>query len=127
MTSFKDYMNVNAFHIHKETGKEITHAEFYNTIVDALGYAAVKQYIPFTLEQLKEAYKTDKSLNNLPLKNWDYAAGFVWRESSLGTSYTRVPNSLTTLYKKIGVNSFSSSDGVCILKACAWRMIEEAS
>lgn len=45
-----------------------SHEEKYDAIIDGLGYENVKQYIPFSKTEIVEALKTDKHLNNLPLK-----------------------------------------------------------
>ena len=54
---------VNAFHIDKKAGKEISHEEFYRRVIDFLGgLNEVKKFIPFPLEILKEKYKKDPNL-----------------------------------------------------------------
>lgn len=112
--NFRGFLGLDSYD-KDNTGKEWTHSEKYQAIVNALGYEAIKECIPFTLDQIKEAIKTDEHLNNLPLKKWDLASGFIMD----GANCKLVGSKLTDLYRKIGVNSFSNSDGVCILKECA--------
>lgn len=100
---------------------DIPHEERYGAIVKAIGYEDVKKCIPFSIEQLKEAYEGDKHFNNLPMKKWDLAGGFTGWPSR--ADY--VGSTLTRLYGRIGVDTFSCSDGVCILKCCARMWIEE--
>lgn len=102
---------------------DIPNNERYKMIVNALGYEDVKECIPFTIEQLQIAYKTDVYFNNLPLIEWDFAAGFAtgWRGK-----YNLVNSRLTYLYQtKCKVNVFSCAEGVCILKCCARMWVEE--
>ena len=104
-----------------ETGAKVEHREKYRRIIDLLGYEDVRRCIPFTLDELKKAIKTDVNLNNLPLKRWDAAAGFSCPQ---GECYL-IHSQLTNLYRKAGINAFSCCDGVCILKECARLWVEE--
>lgn len=111
-----------ALAIPKELEENGRHREKYQMIVRALGYENVKKCIPFTLKQLKTAYGSDIYFNNLPIRKWDYAAGFI----ASGTKCDYVGSSLTRLYLlKCNVNTFSCSIGVCILKECARMWCEE--
>lgn len=98
------------------------HEKYYRLIIEALGYEDVKKCIPFSVGELKKAYRTDKVFNNLPIRNWDYAAGFIVR----GSRCDYIGSSLTRLYKeKCKVDTFSCTTGVCILKECAKMVVEE--
>jgi|GEM_PF-2233600 len=100
------------------------HRKKYKMIIEALGYENVKECIPFSVEELRNAYKTDEHFNNLSLKIWDIAAGFT----SSGGYFTLIRSRLTYLYReKCGVDTFSCSTGVCILKECARLWAEEES
>lgn len=102
---------------------DIPHEEKYEMIINAIGYEEVKKCIPFPLDRLKKAYKEDKNLNNLSMKKWDLAGGFVGWPS--GADY--VGSVLTRLYyEKLRVNTFSCCESVCILKNCARMWIEES-
>jgi hypothetical protein len=103
------------------TGEKLTHREKYKRIIDVLGYEDVKRCIPFTLDEIRKALKKDENLNNLTLKRWDAAAGF---SCPRGECYL-IHSQLTNLYRKAGINAFSCSDGVCILKECAKLWAEE--
>ncbi len=95
---------------------------YYRAIITALGYANVKRCIPFTLQQLSDAYKKDRHFNVLPIQEWDRAAGFIIK----GADCELVGSLLTRLYhNKCGVTTFSCSQGVCILKECARMWLEE--
>lgn len=104
-----------------EKGTE-QHIKFYTYIVNKLGYENVKRCIPFTLAEIKTALPKDEHLNNLTMAKWDMASGFVCS----GTRCDYIGSTLTRLYHSIGVNSFSNSDGVCILKRCAAMWASEA-
>lgn len=96
---------------------DIPHNEKYEMIVNSIGYDDVKKCIPFSLNTLKKAYAKDENFNNLPLREWDLAAGFI---TGMQGRCTLIRSRLTNLYwEKCKVNTFSCSDGVCILKCCA--------
>lgn len=101
---------------------EVGYTEKYQAIIQALGFENVKRCIPFSEERIKEAYKTDRNLNNLDIHTWDMAAGFAtgWQGKCIpiGSSLSRL------CYKKLKVNSYSCAEGVCILKECAAMIAE---
>lgn len=102
---------------------DIPHDEKYEMIVNSIGYEDVKRCIPFSLDVLKKAYAEDKNFNNLGIGTWDLAAGF--KQAAQGRCIL-VRSRLTNLYwEKCKVNTFSCSDGVCILKCCARMWVEE--
>lgn len=98
------------------------HEKYYRLIIKALGYEDVKKCIPFSIGELKKAYRTDKVFNNLPIKKWDYAAGF----HTNGSRCEYIGSGLTRLYgEKYKVDTFSCCTGVCILKEAAKMWVEE--
>ena len=97
------------------------HQEKYSKIVKFLGFEEVRECIPFTLKEVKEAYKEDIHLNNLSMEKFDMAAGFKTKDCDV----VFIGSKLTTLYKKNGVDTFSLVTGVCILKECAREWIEQ--
>ena len=92
----------------------------YEGIVEILGYENIKSMLPADDETIREAYKQDVHLNNIPLKLWDINAGWTTR----GASVTPIWNAplLSMLTRDLGVRAISNSQCVCILKACA-RML----
>lgn len=117
-----------------KTGEKLEHSEIYGRAIDLLGgLDAVAQYIPFSLEVIRKALKTDPHLNNTPIRYWDLAAGFqcgVFRNARRGLFECRPTGyGLWCLYREHGVTSASCSEGVCILKEAARRLVarEEAS
>ena len=97
-----------------------THEEYYGKIVEALGFDEVAACVPFPGKTLDKAMRKDKHFNNLSMQKWDIASGF-WTH---GADCKYVGSQLTCLYRKKGVDTFSNSDGVCILKECAREMVE---
>jgi hypothetical protein len=97
------------------------HHEKYRFLINLLGYENVKECIPYSIERIKEALKTDEHMNNLPLSKWDRAAGF---RTSAGKCVL-IGSPLVTLYRQHGINGFSVCNGVCILKECARMWAEE--
>lgn len=101
--------------------RDISYKEKYRKIVEFLGFEEVRKCIPFTLEELKEAYEEDECLNNLLMEKFDLAAGFKTKDCDV----IFVGSRLTGLYKKAGVDTYSLVTGVCILKECAREWIEQ--
>lgn len=73
----------------------------------------IKQLVlrSFSKQQLTEAIKTDRHLNNLRLKTWDYMVICLPKE--------------TVLALKEKGDSLSLGNGVCILKEAARQITEE--
>lgn len=117
--TINELANVTRCNIDNETGIEISHDEKWGRVVNALGFEAVKSCIPFSLEDVQKALKTDKHMNNLPMKKWDNAGGFHFDHA--GARPVQIPTKLTGILRNAGITSFSPSDTVCILK-CAARM-----
>ena len=93
-------------------------SERYAKVISALGLNNVCECIPFTETEIKTAYKTDKNLNNLPLKKWDSAAGF--NTGKYGEYCCYVGSKFTRLMKeKFNITSNVCSINVCILKEAA--------
>ena len=101
---------------------DIPHDERYEAIVNAIGYEDVKQCIPYSLERLKKEFEKDKFMNGTSIEKCDMAAGFICKYGNAKYIGSR----LTNLYRRIGVDTFSCSDGVCILKCCARMWIKES-
>ena len=118
--NFRQFLGLDSYDKNAD-GFKMEHEKKYETIVNALGYESVKRCIPYSIEEIRTAIKTDKYLNNLPIKRWDFASGF----SVSGADCKIIGSPLTNLYKKIGVDCYSCADGVCILKTCARMWAEE--
>lgn len=111
-----------------ETGQKLSHSEIYGRAIEYLGgLAEVAAYIPFPLEVIKEKYAEDPNLNNLPLREWDWAAGFDTRTTYAHRQIQEcrfVGTGIWALYGRNKITSASCSDGVCILKEAARRLVE---
>ena len=80
---------------------EISHQDYYCWLADSIGVTV--EMLPATVEQIREALKTDEHLNNIPLIRWDNRDMII-----RPMAYThRLPWAL--------------SDTVCTLKAVAKR------
>ncbi len=104
------------------TGEKLTHSEVYGRAIELLGgLDVVARYVPFPVEVLREKFKDDPAFNNTPIRAWDRASGFV-----CGVSECRlIGDGIWDLYRKHGINCASSSDGVCVLKEAARRLVEK--
>lgn len=101
--SIRDFLGINAYG-EKEDGTKMSHEEQYERIVNVIGLQSLIELIPATQQQINEALEEDEHLNNIPLKKWDAQHG-------------KVVNRLI----RVGINSISQSNTVCILK-CAAKM-----
>lgn len=101
------------------------HSTYYGMVINLIGFEKVKGCVPFTEEEIRKAYKKDKHLNNLLMKTWDYAGGFAVTETRYDQYITPINSTLRRLLKEAGVTCYSCAEGVCILKECARRMVEE--
>ena len=121
-------MSKNLLGLLKENGHETfeSHDEKYLTIARLLGFEEVKSCVPFTLDKLIRSYKNDEHFNNkiTPLSKWDAASGFYTNNRTGDCGL--IGSYLTYLYRQKGVNAYSCSDGVCILKSVARYMVLEA-
>lgn len=121
--TLKEAIGVKNANIDVKTGRKLEHSEIYGRAIDLLGGVdAVWQYVPFSLEEIKAALPKDKHLNNLSMREWDMASGFICR----GADCRPVGGGIWALYRKAGINCASNSDGVCILKECARLMAERS-
>lgn len=104
-----------------KTGKKLSHSEKYGRAIELLGgLDIVAKYIPSPLEVLREKIKYDTAFNNTKMSEWDRASGFVCPPGDCKF----IGGGIVPLYSKHGITSFSNSDGVCLLKEAARRLIE---
>ena len=122
MKSFSEAINIKNANIDTVTRETISHEEIYTRAINLFGgLDAVIPYIPFTLEEIKEALKTDKHLNNLSMKTWDLASGFISDRHGDVKCYG---GGVWYLYRKAGINTASCAQGVCLLKEAARQWAE---
>lgn len=96
----------------------------YKKIVLALGRREVYDCLPFTAKEIYKAIKTDSALNNLPIRRWDFVAGFDTGRD--GSQCRPIGSSLMSLMKaKLGVTYFSCATNVSILKTAARMLVED--
>lgn len=89
--------------------------------IDHLGFDDIKECIPFSKQELQVALnKNDKNFKTLPLWIWELGAGF---KNSQPNPY--VGSKLTKLYISKGIDTFSCTEGVCILKYVALMMMQQ--
>lgn len=110
-----------------KTGEKLDHSEIYGRAIELLGgLDAVARYIPFSMDVIRKALKTDPYLNNTPIRMWDVAAGFqcgVFRNAHRAQYECRPTGcGLWSLYREHGITGASCAEGVCILKEAARRL-----
>lgn len=106
------------------TGENLNWHQYMTRVVNKLGFEEVKKCIPFTLEEIKKALPKDEYLNNLAMKKWDNASG-IWVNDRTGDRGILHGAPLLQIYRKHGIDSFSQSNGVSILKTAARMWVEQ--
>ena len=121
MKTFSEAINIKNANIDTITGEKISHKEIYTRAINLFGgLDAVIPYIPFTLEQIQKALESDEHLNNLSMTKWDLASGFVCKNADV----CHIGGGVWSLYRKVGINAASNSQGVCLLKEAARQWAE---
>ena len=96
--------------------------------MNGLGYENVKKFVPFSAAEIANALaKKDKHLNTLPLSSWDRASGYRIITMQNRQNYIPTEMGLASYVMLQGINAFSLSELVCILKRCAVMEIEIAA
>ncbi len=99
------------------------HREKYGKCVEELGLDTLKQIIPWSKEELAEAYEKDESFNSISIREWDRLAGFSENPNTGYISKFFTP--LQGYLEKAGVTYYSLSELVCVLKEAARQIVEE--
>ena len=127
--SIHEAIGVKYGNIDIKTGEILPHSEVYGRAIEFLGgLDEVARFVPFPVDVIREKLKEDPNLNNTALSTWDKAAGFQC--GVFGNAHRQQYDSRIThggiweLYRKHGVTGASASDGVCILKEAAQRLVE---
>ena len=103
-----------------KTGEKLTHSEIYGRAIEFLGgLDDVARFVPFPVETIRMKLKDDPHLNNTAMSKWDAASGFVCR----GIDCKFIGGGIWELYRQHRINAASNSDGVCILKEAARRLV----
>lgn len=99
----------------------IPHETVMNNAINVLGLDALAQLVPFTVDEVKAALAAgDTALNTLPIKKWDMASGFIIN----GNHVQPIPCQLSALLSQHGIDAWSPSQCVSLLKTVA-RLIAE--
>ena len=77
--------------------------------------------------QIQEALASgDEHLNTLPIEEWDKASGFVFTRTDDEENMHRIPSALQPLFAAQGINAYSCSQCVSLLKHAAIQLAKEA-
>lgn len=90
---------------------KITHQDYYENIAKELGICVIRDNV-FPGYSLKEAFKADKNLNNIPLRLWDQ-----WANSLVLYDVHKIKQEIDPCFGSL-------SDLVCMLKAAAIKFVE---
>lgn len=94
--------------------------DYYDMVINKLGYGNVCKCIPFDVDELRKMYKRDKYMN-VKMNMWRKASGIAVNDKK-GKSYF-IDAPLRDLFRDNGITCWSQSEGVCLLKRCAERMV----
>lgn len=94
--------------------------ERYEKLIELIGLDAIIPYIPATKEEVKEAAQISKTLNSIPLSKWDRTAGY----NVEGTRVTNLGHGASRLFISNGIDCYSLSECVSLLKHAALKWIE---
>ena len=96
--------------------KNITFDEKLYKLIEYIGLDNIIPYIPVTKEVIKKALcNNDYHLNTISISIWDKAAGFCVK----GIDVTKLPVGVYKLLINCGINCFSVSECVSLLKHAA--------
>lgn len=119
--NIKDVVGVDNYGKDLITGEEISFEEQYDKLIEYLGgIEKVMEYVNLTKEQIRDAYKKDKNLNNINIHSWDRWAGF----ESYGNTVEWKLTGLRNLFRAKGITFYSPSQLVCTLKRAAIKYSE---
>jgi hypothetical protein len=111
---------------------KIDHETYYCFLGDAIGRKALESLVLHVapLDKLIACFSGDRNLNNIPLQKWDAMHEFVRRMVShqhMAISWSaRAQAAGGQSAIQLGQICWSLSESVCVLKAIARRMVEEA-
>lgn len=124
----KDFAGVDSYLREIKTQKPLDHDDYMLRVIKRLGISNIKPYIPYDIETLLKCYKKgDTSFNTTNISVWDNAGGFYKsKNNKTGTlDYCFNGYGLGYLLRQNGINAYSPSETVCILKAAARMLCEK--
>ena len=102
----------------------VPHEQVMQNAINVLGLDALAQLVPFTVDEVKAALDAgDNALNTLPIKKWDMASGFIIN----GNNVQPIPCQLSALLSQHGIDAWSPSQCVSLLKSTARQIAEKGS
>ena len=119
MISTRDLIKKN-FNV--ENSADVDYKERQKFLIDYIGYDELKNVLPFTKAQIKNAIIKDIHLNNLPLGKWDNMGGFKFLRNR---EVVRTTTPFTLLLRRKGLYCSSPSCAVSLLKEVARMVAEE--
>lgn len=123
--TFNEFVGIDNRGKDLATGEKLTHSEKYGRAIRRLGVAEVWRYVPYDVDILCDKYRDDPHFNNTPIRTWDWAAGFeTYVDRKKGTEEIRwLHSGLSQYMVRHGVNTFSPTECVCVLKECARQAV----
>lgn len=105
----------------KDTPNEV----YMKAVIEKIGLDKLKKCLPEKLPVLCEAYKTDKNLNNIPLKKWDQACGYLVFNTQPPHYKAQPWNTFQRLLAENFQQTLPVSHSVSILKHAARMLIQQ--
>lgn len=96
--------------------------EYYDIVLNYLGGpSALEHCLPATKEEIKERCGKDKNLNEIPLTEWDHAAGYGFSNTGRPIKFH---TNLQGVLQEHDISYYSCSECVGLLKRAAQKLIE---
>ena len=105
-------------------GSSVKNPNCYHDAVNDLGFDNVRRLLPWTDKELFASYTVDEHFNtkSTPIDAWDRIAGYS--ENHITGALTSFGSPLKGMLYKAGVNCFSCSQLICMLKEVAKITVE---
>lgn len=125
--TLNDFAGVDNHLRELKTQKPLDHSDYMHRIIKKLSISNIKPYIPYDLKTLLKCYKKgDTSFHATNITTWENAGGFYRSICSTGKlDYCFNGYGLGHLLYRNGINVYSVSETVCILKAVARMLCEK--
>lgn len=97
----------------------------YHSLIDYIGIDKLRDCIPLSDEELKRAYQKDRHFNSISIRRWDaWTGNYSYRTKDDTEDYRRCDSSIKRLMNNAGINIFSVSECVSLLKNTARIWVE---
>lgn len=104
--------------------KDVDRKTYLDAIVNTIGLEHLKPLLPEDISTIREKYKEDEHLNNIPLRKWDSACGYTETHSQPPNYIPNWNHPFQKLIYEHFKQTISLGSAVSILKHAAKVLIE---